>query len=260
MPLATGVFIAFLIVLFAGIVGCQRLGHRIARQRRDRGGAGFGEGTNAITGSLFALLGLLIAFTIAGGEDRLEVRRRLIVEEANALETAYLRLDLLPAAAQPKLRDDFRSYADARIAFYAHFLDFDHARSQHRRAGELQRTLWKDAVAAATATPDMRASLLVLPAINAMLDVTTARDAALRTHVPIGAFILLVALAFACAFFAGAEMSPSERPSTVHVFMFAATLALTTFVIVNIELPRLGFARLGPLDALLAQARQRMTD
>ncbi|HEY7376418.1 MAG TPA: DUF4239 domain-containing protein [Polyangia bacterium] len=256
--LAHALFLVFLLLLFAGMVGCQLLGYRVAHERRARGVPPLGDGTTAVTGSLFALLGLLIAFSISGGQDRLEARRRLIVEEANAIETAYLRLDLLPAAAQPALRDDFRRYVDARIAFYAHFLDFDHARAQHRRAGELQRTLWKDAVAAAAQAPDMRAALLLIPSMNAMLDVTTARDAALRSHVPFGIFALLVVLSFVCAFFAGTEMSNRERPSTLHVLTFAGTLALTTYVIVNVELPRLGFAHLGPFDALLAQVRQRM--
>src|SRR5262249_34159975 len=200
----------------------------------------------------------LIAFSISGGQDRLDARRRLIVEEANAVDTAYLRLDLLPAAAQPGLRADFRRYLDARIAFYEHFLDFDHARSQHRLAGELQRTPWKDTVIAVAQAPDMRATLLLVPAVNAMLDVTTARDAALRSHVPLAIFVLLIVLSFACAFFAGAEMSDRPRPSTLHVLVFAGTLALTTYVIVNIELPRLGFARLGPIDDLLVQVRQHM--
>jgi len=135
---------------------------------------------------------------------------------------------------------------------------FDEAKGIHDRAAELQRQIWSDAVAAAQETPDMRAALITLPAINAMLDVTTTRDAALRSHVPGAMFILLIALAFACAFLAGIEMSKHSGPSTFHMLAFAGTLALTCYVIVNIEFPRIGFARLGPIDALLAQVRQRM--
>jgi hypothetical protein len=257
MP-ATAILFLFLALLFGGIVGCQLLGHRIARQRRDPASAAFGDGTTAVTGSLYALFGLLIAFTISGGEDRLDARRHLIVEEANSIETAYLRLDLLPARAQPRLRDDFRRYLEARLAIYANFPDFSHARAQHRRAGELQRELWAHLTAAVGDAPDMRAALLLVPAVNQMFDVTTARDAALRTHVPIALFVLMIMLSFVCAFFAGAEMAKNDRPSMVHVTAFAATLALTTYVIVNIELPRLGFGHLGAFDALLAQVRERM--
>ena len=78
-----------------------------------------------------------------------------------------------------------------------------------------------------------------------MIDVTTARDAALQTHVPISMFVLLLALAFACAFLAGIEMSKQPRPSAFHMLAFAGTLALICYVIVNIEFPRMGSVRPG---------------
>ena len=63
---------------------------------------------------MFALLGLLLAFTFSGAADRFDHRRSLIVEESNAIATAYSRIDLLPQAAQPKLRAEFRRYVEAR--------------------------------------------------------------------------------------------------------------------------------------------------
>ena len=58
---------------------------------------------------------LVIAFTFSGAVTRFETRRDLIREEANDIGTAYLRLDLLPAARQPALRQDFRDYVQARL-------------------------------------------------------------------------------------------------------------------------------------------------
>jgi len=52
-----------------------------------------------------ALLGLLLAFTFSGASSRFDARRHLIIEETNAIGTAYLRLGMLPAAAQPALRE-----------------------------------------------------------------------------------------------------------------------------------------------------------
>jgi len=65
-------------------------------------------GAGAVEGSVFGLLGLLIAFTFSGAAFRFDARRQLAVEETNAIGTAYLRLDLLPADKQPALRDSFR--------------------------------------------------------------------------------------------------------------------------------------------------------
>jgi hypothetical protein len=258
MTHSSTLFLLLLAVLFVSIVGFQLLGHHVGVHWRARGLKVMGDGTAAIEGSVFALFGLLVAFTISGGEARLDARRHLIVHEANAVETAYLRLDLLPQADQPRLRDSFRRYVDARLAFYSDIRHADQAKADRRHAVELQQQIWREASTAAMGVQDTRATLVLLPAINEMIHVTTERDAALRTHVPFALFVLLIAFSFACAFFAGVGMSKMPRPSPLHVLLFAATLSLTAYVIINIEFPRFGFIRLGPIDALLAEVRQRM--
>ena len=55
-------------------------------------------------------MGLLIAFTFYGAGFRFDARRNLLVREANAIGTTYLRLDLLPPDTQPELRQEFRTY------------------------------------------------------------------------------------------------------------------------------------------------------
>ena len=106
--LLPGVF--FAIVLFVEIG--HRLAMRLAAKQTEQTIAVFGTTQTAI----FALLGLLVAFTFSGAASRFDARRTLTVDEANAIGTAYLRLDLLPAMSQPALRDKFRRYTRARIA------------------------------------------------------------------------------------------------------------------------------------------------
>src|SRR4029077_11495251 len=153
----------------------------------------------------------------------------------------------------------FRRYVDSRIAFYDKLVDFRAAAAmERRRSTDLQQQIWRDAIAAAGETNDARATLLLVPALNQMIDLTTARDAALRTHVPGAVFVLLVLLSLACAFFAGLGMSRSRRPSRLHVLSFAGVLALTAYVVLNLEFPRVGFVQLGPIDALLTEVRAGM--
>jgi hypothetical protein len=54
----------------------------------------------AVAAAIFGLMGLLIAFTFSGAASRFDERRHLIVQEANAIGTFYLRLDLLPAESR----------------------------------------------------------------------------------------------------------------------------------------------------------------
>jgi hypothetical protein len=106
------------LALFGSVVGMLELGRRTGAKRRARDAEAAQTSVSVVNGAVFGLLGLLIAFTFSGAAARFERRRDLIVEEANAVGTAWLRLDLLPADAQPPLRDSFRRYIDARLDGY----------------------------------------------------------------------------------------------------------------------------------------------
>ncbi len=90
--------------LFLGMLLLLEVGRRIGGRRMAKDPAGALAGIGAVEGAVFGLLGLLIAFTFSGAGTRFDTRRQLVVEETNAIGTAYLRLDLLPAALQPALR------------------------------------------------------------------------------------------------------------------------------------------------------------
>src|SRR4249920_824522 len=109
--------------LFLGMLVLLEIGRRIGVRRlaKDPDGATVGVGT--VEGAVFGLLALLVAFTFSGAAARFDTRRQLIVEETNDIGTAYLRLDLLPAAAQPPLRERFRHYVTARLAVYRQLSD-----------------------------------------------------------------------------------------------------------------------------------------
>jgi len=251
-------FFGVLALLFLAMVGMQIAGHHYGIRRAAGELLGSSEGTSAVEASLFALLGLLVAFTFSGADTRLDARRKLIINEANSIGTAYLRLDLLPAEEEPLLKDEMRRYVDSRLAYYERLLDFRAAKAERARSDELQREIWTHAVAASAKAKDSRAALLVLQSLNAMFDVATERYAALRTHVPPAIFFLLVVMALACGFFAGIGMSKRRHPSYLHMLIFAGVMAVTAYVILNLEFPRVGFERLNTIDAFLREQRAAM--
>jgi len=175
------------LVVFFGMLLLTEVGRRIAVRRltQDREGALAGTGT--IEGGVFALLGLLIGFTFAGAADRFDTRRALIVEETNAIETAYLRLDTLTATARPELQNLFRRYLDSRIQTYDRLPDIEAAKSEIERSGQLQEEIWNEAVARSHAPGEPTSSAIVLlPALNQMIDITTKRTMATLMHPPRG--------------------------------------------------------------------------
>ena len=94
---------------FAGALLAAELGYRLGAFRRGRAATGVPSGAGTMVGSLFALLAFMLAFTFGLAASRFDARRQLIVEEANAVSTAFLRADLLPPPGAERLREMSRA-------------------------------------------------------------------------------------------------------------------------------------------------------
>ena len=112
-------------VLFLGMLAMNEAGRRIGLARIARDPSGLSSGGGAAEAAVFGLLGLLIAFTFSGAAERFQARKQLITQEANAIGTAYLRLDLVAAGAQPEMRDLLRRYLEVRIKTYSDVSDVE---------------------------------------------------------------------------------------------------------------------------------------
>src|SRR5215469_723984 len=249
----------FTLGLFLGMLLFLEIGRRasLRRLREDSGAAG--EGVGAVDGAVFALLGLLIAFTFSGASSRFDTRRQLIVEETNHIGTAYLRIDLLPAEAQPALRESFRRYLDARIEVYQKLPDIAAAKESLAKANGLQSQIWRQAVAASRAQgAPPAAPILLLPALNAMIDITTTRTMATQMHPPTVVFVMLFGLALAASLLAGFGMTGGKVRSWFHMLGFALVMAIAIYVILDLEYPRLGLIRVDAFDQALIDLRESM--
>ena len=248
----------FAFVLFLGMLLLLEVGRRIALRQKMKEGDGASDGFGALGGSVFALLGLLIAFTFSGAASRFDVRRHLVVEETNAIGTAYLRLDLLPAQAQARLKEDFRQYLDARLEAYRRLPDIAAAREGLARATTLQGEIWRQAVAALQEANNTPATTLLLSALNEMIDITTTRTMAAEMHPPMIIFVMLGAMILASSLLAGYGMASIKSGSWIPKLVFAASLAVAVYVIIDLEYPRLGLIRVEGFDQALVELRQSM--
>lgn len=237
----------------------MEVGRRLGIRQRKLDPEGAKAGVGMVDGAVFSLLGLLIAFTFGGAATRYDARRNLIVQETNAIGTAYLRINLLPAATQPALRDDFRSYLDTRINFYKILtIDPAAARANIRRYSALQDKIWSEAIAACQQAASPSTTTLVISSLNDMFDITTTRLAALETHPPTVVFRGLGLLMLASALLAGYGMADGKKPSRFHMLLFPLILATAVYVIVDIEYPRTGLIRIDRADHFLTDLRETM--
>jgi hypothetical protein len=256
------VFLAVAALIFAvlcAMIVLMEAGRRLGIRQRKLDVEGAKAGVGTVDAAVFGLLGLLMAFTFAGAANRYDARRELIVQEANAIGTAYLRIDLLPVSVQPALRDDFRSYVDARVHFFREFaVDPFETKSEVDRYAALQNKIWTEALAGCRDLGSPAVTSLVVSSLNEMFDITTTRAAALETHPPMIIFVGLGVLMLASALLAGFEMAEGKRPSRFHMVLYPLVLAIAIFVIIDIEFPRTGFVRIESADHFLTDLRATM--
>jgi len=248
----------FAVALSAGVLVLLEIGRRIGVRQLTEEGETASKGLGAIEGAIFGLLGLILAFSFSGALTRFDARRHLVVEEANDIGTAWLRVALLPADAQPPMRDLFRRYLDSRIEVYRKVPDMEAVKSEQARSAKLQSEIWVLAVSSTREVGTAQAPMLLLPALNAMFDITTTRTEAARVHPPLMIFGMLGALTLACSLFAGYDMAIRRRLNVLHSVAFAAVLSVTAYVIIDLEYPRLGFIQISDSDQVLVDLRKSM--
>src|SRR5262245_8945240 len=253
-------FTAIVLVVAAGLFLCTlamlEVGHRWGTRHVKEGIEGAGS---AVEGAVFALLGLLIAFTFSGAISRFDSRRELVAQETNTIGTAWLRLDLLPEEKQANMRDLFRRYLDSRLATYQKISEEKPPDAEVAESSRLQSEIWKTSVAACRSGDSITPCMLLLPALNDMFDITTTRAMAARIHPPFIVFLMLGILALIAALLAGYGMAAAGKSrSLFHRVAFAAVIAATVYVVIDIEYPRLGLIRVDSADSMLSSLRQTM--
>ena len=248
MDMAVFGTVVLCLLLFAGMLLLLEAGFRIGQRfERARGG----EAAGIFDSAIFALLGLLLGFAFAGAVDRLNLRRDLIVNEANAIGTAYLRIDLLQPQDQPAIRALFDAYLQARLDVYATIDAGNGPALGFSKAEQLQADIWRAAVAGVSKPDAQFAVEVVLPAINDMIDITAERKVALGVHIPELVLVLLFGVSLFSALLAGAGMSRHGVRHLVHGAVFAAAVSLTIYTILDLDNPRGGLIRLEAADRLL---------
>ena len=250
LVIAGALAVAMIVLIEAG----QRVGIRHLAKLPDEATTS----NTVVDAAIFGLMGLLLAFTFSGAASRWEWRRSLVVQEANNIGTAYLRLDLLPSEHQPKLRETFRQYVAARLAIYRKLPDIKAAREELERSGAIQGRLWREVVGAAKETQNPAVMNLVVANVNEMLDITTTRTAATEAHLPNHVFVMLAATVLASSLLVGYGMAGNRQRSWIHTATYTILLSVSVYLILELEYPRLGFIRLDSADELLARELAKM--
>lgn len=248
----------FSVLLFVGMLILLETGRRLGVRRRPIESEGERGNLGTVEGAVFALFGLLMAFTFSGAASRFNEKRMLIAEEANTIGTAYLRVHLVPEA-EPKLQQLFRRYVESRLETYRRMPNMKAASLEMANSKAIQEEIWAESVMATRLpTSHPAAAWLLLPALNSMIDIAATRSMMLQVHPPRIIYALLFALGLICSLLAGYRMASGHYRSWLHILGFTVITVTIVYVILDVEYPRAGLIRLQSADQVLVDVRESM--
>lgn len=251
--------VLFAVGLFPAFLLAAEVGRRRGLAYLARGPEAMPKGTAATEACVYAVIGLILAFSFSGADARFEARRHLIMSETNAIGTAYMQLDLLPEPARSEVRKDFLAYLDSRIAMYRETRDRSTIEAHLKRTAEIKDRIWKKSVASTLDRGSHpNASALLLPTLREMFDIATTRWLALTDHPPIAIFLLLTGMNMVGAMLSGFATAVNKRRPWFYIWILASVLSVTQYVIVDLEFPRIGLIRLDSADHYLVELRRSL--
>ena len=245
--------------LWVCLVLALEVGRRIGLGRLGAASEESRSGIGVVDGAVFGLLGLLLGFSFNGAAARFDKRRELVAEEANTMGTAWQRVDVLGADQQPQIRRLFREYLDALLASYRERPDSDDLTRHPASVTRAQDALWLAAVAECLTRRGEQARMLLLPALNDAFGAVDRERMARKIHPPKLIVGTLGLSAIGAAVFAGYALANAGR-NWIYIVSVATSIAVATFVIFELEYPRLGLLRLDAMDRELADLRESMND
>ncbi|MBX7166051.1 MAG: hypothetical protein K1X74_06850 [Pirellulales bacterium] len=231
------------VLLLALMFVCDELGFWLGRSRHRCENEDSRHVSSTLKASVFGLSALLLGFTFSMTAARHDVRRRVVLDEANALGTCYLRAGLLDGSAGEPIRQALASYLAARLHQHAHALEPQVVETTNREIDGHLDALWRAVSAAAKANQQLTLTSMVVPAANAVIDLHATRTWAVRNHVPPAVLALLVTCTLVSSVLIGHSSGQVERR---HAGLWVASnvlLALVLFVVLDFDRPARGMVR-----------------
>lgn len=258
--------VAIALAMFVGSLALMEYGRRLGLRRLATEGNAAMAGLNAVEGAVFALMGLLLAFTLSGALQRFDERRLLIMKEANVISTTHDRFGLLEEVAKTELRAKLKEYLQERLKLFRMPIGFSilgdtsiYDAAQLRKIAAIRKQLWDGTVEACERAAEPAQCNLILSSLNEVNEAARDRAGANERHPPRIIYVMLFALGLGGSLLAGFGMGAAQRRSPVHMVIFAAAMSTTLYIITDIEFPRQGLITVKYFDRFLEQVLASMT-
>jgi hypothetical protein len=199
--------------------------------------------SNAFKASIFGLVALLLGFSFSATTSRYDLRQRIVLDQANAIGTCYLRAGLLDESSRTKIQDILRRYVDVRLEqSRLKSADADHAQLQ-AQIDRLLADLWVAVEEANQRDPTKVRNVLIIPAAKEVIDLSSTRSWANRNHLPLPVLLVLVVGVIVACLLLGHSSGQTQRRHLSLWITSTVIFSLVLYVILDFDRPRRGLIR-----------------
>jgi hypothetical protein len=230
----------FLSVALAALLAFE-CGYRLGNRRQRRSPEEPRDSTALIVGSLLALVGFLLAITMNMATERFDKRRNLVLTEANAVGTTYLRAGYLPEPASSQIKNLLREYVPNRIL---ETVDPSNTRARIEEAVVIHKQIWSVAEALARAAPESDVLALFIDSLNQTIDLHTTRvTAGVYERVPETVIFVLILGSIGALCMTGYNAGLCRFRSILSALALIIVLSAIVAIVIDLDRPREGFLR-----------------
>jgi hypothetical protein len=238
-------------IVIALFLSAIEIGFRLGRWGKEKGSEPVRSQVNTLQAASLGMLALLLGFTFSMALSRFDTRKQLVLDEANAIGTTYLRAQLLPDPVRKEVSDLLRRYVDVRLEFYRGGINRSRLQKVDEETEKLHKALWAYAITMAGQDPRAIPSGLFTQSLNEVIDLHAKRVTAMGNHVPESIFILLLLVAILSlglvGYGTGIGRDRNLLPTLISVILIASVILL----IMDLDRPRRG---------LITVSQQSMVD
>ena len=227
-------------LFYAMLLLAIEIGYRTGCRQRSDGEAAKGSGRNLALNAIFSLLGLILAFTFADGVSHYKARKASVLEETNAIGTAYLRADLLAEPGRSELKTALFEYTRARTPPAQNKYDRNDVKEILRLSEEKLSMVWPVMIQALGESPSGAIDSAVAAAINDVIDSFSVRNHALQDRLPEMVLFLLCFMAAVALSFVGHNAGIAGQISRWRLAILALVFTGVVVVIMDFDRPESG--------------------
>ena len=239
--------IVMLVVLGFAIEGPARYGQRlVAKVQVDN------DGWNVIQGGILTLVAFMLGISFSQSQARFDSRRELVVKEANAIGTTWLRADQLALADSERFRTVLRDYTSLRLEAYRGNVSREELARAQAQSDAAQGQLWILASSGLRAQPQNLGRSLLMETLNDTIDVSAEELQALTHHVPTVIMAMTVGLVVLGALIMGLSFARTGKPPRVLAVAYALSTVIVLSMMLDLDRPQTGFVHVN-LDPLVVQ-------